>query len=168
MIELLCLDVDGTMTDGGLYYSANGDISVESFKRFNVKDGLGLVYWHKIGKKSAIITKRANNNMLQKRASELGIDFVLTGIDDKGQCVRDLKMKLGLESSNVACIGDDMNDIPMFRESSISFAPNDAANGIKNLATIILSKNGGYGAVREMIEYILKKEQLYETFIQSW
>lgn len=166
MIELLCLDVDGTLSDGRLNYASNID-SLEIFKSFNVKDGLGLAYWHKIGKKSAIITGRSSP-VLEQRAKELNIDFVFMGVRDKGQCLRNLKEKLNLNAESCAAIGDDMNDISMFREVGISFAPYDCANGIKNIVTINLSKDGGKGAVREAIELILKKEDLYEEFLKCW
>ncbi|RAX54677.1 3-deoxy-D-manno-octulosonate 8-phosphate phosphatase [Helicobacter sp. 16-1353] len=166
MIELLCIDVDGTLSDGKLHYTLNTD-SPEIFKSFNVKDGLGLVYWHKIGKKSAIITGRSNP-IVERRAKELNIDFIFMGIKDKGQCVRNLKEKLHLNTESCAAIGDDMNDILMFKEVGISFAPLDCANGIKNIVTINLTKEGGNGAIREAIEYILKKEDLYEEFLKCW
>lgn len=163
MIELLCIDVDGTMSDGKLYYSKNG----EEIKTFNVKDGLALAYWHKIGRKSAIITGR-NSEILKIRANELKIDYLFMGIKNKGECVRNLKKDLNLDSASIASIGDDMNDISMFRECGISFGVKNCANGIKNIANIILSSNGGEGAVREVIEMILKQEDLYEEFIKYW
>lgn len=164
MIELLCLDVDGTLSDGKVHYCAD---STELFKSFSIKDGLGLTYWHKIGKKSAIITGRSSP-IVEQRAKDLHIDFVFLGVGDKGQCVRNLKEKLGIDASSCAAIGDDMNDISMFREVGLRFAPFDCANGIKNIVDINLSNKGGDGAVREAIEFILKRESLYENFLKCW
>lgn len=168
MIELLCLDVDGTMNDGTLHYGIgdNGEVK-EVIKNFNVKDGLALTYWKHIGRKTAIITGR-KNVIVESRAKELGIGFVFMGVKDKGSCVRDIKTKLKLDSASCAAIGDDMNDISMFKEVSLSFAPNDCAIGIKNNVNIILSSSGGKGVVREAIEVILKQEGLYEVFIKYW
>lgn len=168
MIELLCLDIDGTMSDGALHYGIgnNGEIR-EIIKSFNVKDGLAIAYWNHIGRKIAIITGR-KNEIIESRAKELGITLIFMGIKDKGACVRELRANLGLDSASCAAVGDDMNDISMFKEVSLSLAPNDCANGIKNIADIILSSNGGKGAVREAIEFILKKEGLYEEFIKYW
>lgn len=168
MIELLCLDVDGTMSDGALHYGIgnNGEVK-EIAKSFNVKDGLALAYWNHIGRKAAIITGR-KSEIVESRARELGISLIFMGIKDKGACVREIMANLGLDSSSCAAIGDDMNDIAMFKEVSLSFAPNDCANGIRNIADIILSSNGGKGAVREAIEMILKKEGKYEEFISYW
>lgn len=163
MIELLCIDVDGTLTNGDLHYNTEGEV----FKTFNVKDGLGIAYWQSIGRKTAIITGR-ESKILPQRAKELKIDYIFMGVIDKGECVRNLKTNLGLDSASLAAIGDDMNDIAMFREVGLSFAPLDCANALKQIAHIHLTHNGGCGAVREAIEMILQKEQLYEAFIQRW
>lgn len=169
MIKLLCLDVDGTLSDGKLYFSFDNELkqSFEIIKKFCVKDGLGIAYWNHIGRLSAIITGR-NSPIIEHRAKELGIDYVFMGIKDKGKCVRDLQQKLNIDSSNCAAIGDDLNDISMFKEVSLSFAPNNCVNEISKIAMIKLSKNGGDGAVREAIEYILKQEDKYEEFIKYW
>lgn len=172
MIELLCVDVDGTLTDGSLFYgnlSALKDTTniIECAKIFNAKDGLGLAYWNHIGRKVAIITGKSNEILLH-RAKELKIDFVFMNVKNKGEILRDLKKKLSLDSSQVAAIGDDLNDISMFKESGLNFAPNDCVEGIKSFVDITLNAKGGKGAVREAIEYILKKEQIYENFIQSF
>lgn len=189
MIRLLCVDVDGTLTNGNLVYSdctflktpkdSNGDSALanisdedstniaESIKIFNAKDGLGLAYWNHIGRKVAIITGKSSE-IIKHRAKELKIDFVFMSVKNKGEIVRELKEKLSLDSSNIAAIGDDLNDISMFKESALNFAPSDCANGIKDFVDIILNAKGGKGAVREAIEVILKKEQIYEDFIQSF
>lgn len=167
MIELLCIDVDGTMSDGALHYGINNGEVREIAKSFNVKDGLALAYWNHIGRKVAIITGR-RSEIVESRVRELGISLVFMGIKDKGACVRELKAKLGLDSTSCAAIGDDMNDISMFKEVSLSFAPKDCVNGIRNITDIILSSDGGKGAVREAIEIILKKEGNYEEFISYW
>lgn len=180
-IELLCVDVDGTMTDGSLIYgflcksctasskSKSPEI-VEVTKVFNAKDGLALVYWSKkLERKVAIITGR-NSEILRTRAKELGIDELLfMNVRDKGIILRRLKKKFALDSNQIATIGDDLNDIPMFNESYLNFVPNDCAEAMKNLPhTTILNANGGSGAVREAIEIILKKENIYEAFISQF
>ncbi len=169
MIKLLCLDVDGTLSDGKLYFSFDNklDKSFEVIKQFCVKDGLGIAYWNHIGRYSAIITGR-HSPIIEYRAKEIGIDYVFMGVKDKGRCVRELKEKLNIDSSNCAAIGDDLNDISMFNEVSLGFAPNNCTYEISNIADVKLRKNGGDGAVREAIEYILKQEDIYEEFIQYW
>lgn len=168
MIDLLLIDVDGTLSDGKLYYSKLPlDASIAETKTFNVKDGLGLKYWHSIGRKSAIITGKSSD-IVMHRARELDVEFVFMGIRNKGAIVRELKEKLSLESNNCASIGDDVNDLSMFLEASLNFAPSDASIIVKQKADVVLESMGGCGAVREMIEFILQKENIYETFIDYW
>lgn len=149
MIELIVLDVDGSMTDGSIIYDKN---FVES-KVFNVKDGLGIVAWQKLGKKVAIISGR-NSEITQFRASELGITEVYMGVSDKANVLKKLCEKLNLKLSQVACIGDDLNDLGMFEICGLSFSPKDGNAWVKEVVDVVLSSKGGRGAVREMIEYI--------------
>ena len=153
-IQLLLLDVDGTLTTGEVTYTQNG----EELKSFNIKDGLALSVWNKqLGRKSAIITGR-ESSIVQRRAKELGIEFVYMGVSDKGAVVQELLAKLNLASDEVACIGDDLNDLPMFMRIKQSYAPKDSAKEIKAIAKNKKKKKGGKGAVREMIEDILARE----------
>lgn len=162
-IELIVLDVDGTLTDGNITYSEKGD----EIKSFSVKDGLAISSWIKLGRKAAIITGRYSN-VARKRAKELGIEQFYEGVDDKDAALSELLKTFGLSYENTAIIGDDFNDISMLEKAKISFAPNDAAEYIKELVDVKLNKNGGKGAVREMIEYLLKHENIEEEFIQLW
>lgn len=153
-IELLLLDVDGTLTQGDVTYTQNG----EEIKSFNIKDGLALYVWNvKLARKSAVITGR-ECEIVKKRAEELGVEFIYTGVSDKGAVVKEILATLNLEIDQVACIGDDLNDLPMFRLIKHSYAPKDCADDIRKEAKVVLSKKGGKGAVREMIEDILRKE----------
>lgn len=149
MIELLFIDVDGTLSDGRLYYCHPmfNSVNFSEAKTFNVKDGLGLKYWHNLGRKSAIITGKSSNIVLH-RAKELDIEFVFMGVKDKGVVARSLKEKLSLETSSCASIGDDVNDLPMFLESSLNFAPKDSSNIVKQKADVVLESVGGTGGGR--------------------
>ena len=162
-IELIVLDVDGTMTDGSITYSEKGD----EIKSFNVKDGLAISSWIKVGKKAAIITGR-HSNVARKRADELGIEYFFQGVDDKHETLLRLLDTLELTYDNVAIIGDDLNDIAMIKHAKLSFAPNDAVEYIKELVDICLDKKGGKGAVREMVEYLLKYEKIEDAFLKLW
>lgn len=155
MIELLLLDVDGTLTDGKIYYSSSN----EEIKAFSIKDGLALRVWKKMGRKSAIITGRTSL-IVEKRAKELGIDFVFMGIENKGEIVQKLKQELNLKSSEIACVGDDLNDLLMFKQCGMRFAPKDGAKQILNHVDRVLNAKGGEGAVREAIEFIIEAEGL--------
>jgi 3-deoxy-D-manno-octulosonate 8-phosphate phosphatase (KDO 8-P phosphatase) len=162
-IELIVLDVDGTMTDSRITYSAEGD----EIKSFNVKDGLAIVSWRKLGKQVAIITGR-KSSIVARRAKELRIEHFYQGIDNKKEVLEDLLEKLDLTMDNVAAIGDDLNDLQMLKAARISFVPRDASPYVDKVATIVLSKKGGDGAVREMIEKLIIKEGLEAKYLELW
>lgn len=160
MIRLLLLDVDGTLTDGKVYYLDSGE-----FKAFNIKDGLALRVWKQMGRKSAIITGRTSA-IVEKRAQELGIDFVFMGVKQKGEVVQHLQKELQYSQEEIASIGDDLNDLSMFAQSGLSFCPSDGAKQILDKVDYVLDTKGGSGAVREMIEIILKRENLEDQWFE--
>lgn len=162
-IELVVLDVDGTMTDSRITYSENGD----EIKSFNVKDGLAIAAWRKLGKQVAIITGRSSD-IVARRAKELRIEHFYQGIDNKKEVLESLLEKLNIKMENVAAIGDDLNDLRMLKAAGISFVPRDASAYVDKIASVILTKRGGDGAVREMIEYLIVKEGLEEKYLELW
>ena len=154
MIELIVLDVDGTLTDGKIIYTSNGD----ELKNFCVKDGLAIASWNKrYGKKTAIITGR-KSILVSKRATELGIEYLYQGVDNKDEILESILEKEGITWENVACIGDDLNDYKMLSKAGLSFSVANGVDDIKNIVDHITTKDGGSGAVREMIEMILKRD----------
>lgn len=163
MIKLIVLDVDGCLSDGKIIYSADG---IES-KHFNVKDGLAITTWLKIGNEVAIITGR-QSSIVKKRADELGIKHLYQGIDDKDRVLKELVASLGLESCEVAAIGDDLNDYGMLQYAGRSFTP---VNGVKEIQEIVdtrLTNMGGEGAVREMIDILVDENGQREAFLSVW
>lgn len=162
-IKLIVLDVDGTMTDSRITYSENGD----EIKSFNVKDGLAIASWRKLGRQVAIITGRSSD-IVARRAKELRIEHFYQGIHNKKEVLESLMEKLDLTMENVAAIGDDLNDLQMLKAVEISFVPRDASAYVDKMANVILTKRGGDGAVREMIEYLIKKEGLEEKYLELW
>jgi len=162
-MELIVLDVDGCLTDGKIVYTSSGD----ELKAFNVKDGFAIVQWIKLGKKAAIITGR-NSTIVAKRAKELGIEYCYQGVKDKLATLTSLCESLHISFENVAAIGDDLNDARLLKSVGISFTPADAMNYVKELADVVLTKNGGDGAVREMIEILIKQEGLQEEYLSRW
>ncbi len=162
-IELIVLDVDGTMTDSRITYSEDGD----EIKSFNVKDGLAIASWRKLGKQVAIITGRSSS-IVARRAKELHIEHFYQGIHNKREVLEELLQKLDLTMENVAAIGDDLNDLQMLRSAKMSFVPRDASAYVDKIATVILSKKGGDGAVREMIEHLIIKEGLEKKYLELW
>lgn len=162
-IELIVLDVDGTMTDSHITYSEKGD----EIKSFNVKDGLAIASWRKLGKQVAIITGRTSD-IVARRAKELHIEHFYQGIDNKKEVLDSLLEKLDLTMKNVAAIGDDLNDLQMLKSAQVSFVPRDASAYVDKVATVVLSKKGGDGAVREMIEHLIRKEGLEKKYLKLW
>lgn len=155
-IKLFVMDVDGTLTDGKIYMGCDG----EMFKAFDIKDGYGI---HEIlpsyGVKTVILTGR-NSKIVENRAKELEIDFILQGIKDKKQKLLDLVNRLNLTLGQVAYIGDDIIDLSCMKICEVSACPNNAAKEVKEVSTYITSVNGGYGAVREFIEWLLANKYL--------
>jgi 3-deoxy-D-manno-octulosonate 8-phosphate phosphatase (KDO 8-P phosphatase) len=162
-IELIVLDVDGTMTNSHITYSEAGD----EIKSFNVKDGLAIASWRKLGKQVAIITGRSSK-IVARRAKELHIEHFYQGVDNKKEVLASLLGKLDLTMENVAAIGDDLNDLSMLKAANISFVPRDASAYVDKIATVVLSKKGGDGAVREMIEHLIIKEGLEKKYLELW
>ena len=132
MIKLLVLDVDGCLSDGKLTYSSDG---VET-KNFNVKDGLGITTWIKMGGEIAIITGR-KSEIVKRRAEELGIKHLFQGIRDKDRVLKELVDSLGLKFYELGAIGDDLNDYGMLKLVGESFTPADGMEIIKqNIDTV--------------------------------
>ena len=163
MIKLLVLDVDGCLTDGSLTYSAEW---IES-KTFNVKDGLGISTWIKMGNQVAIITGR-KSKIVQKRAEELGVQHLYQGINDKERVLKEIVEKLDISFEEVAVIGDDLNDFNMLRLAGRSFTPSNGVTEIKEIVDKVLSKKGGEGAVREMIDIIVDDNLQRDMFLSVW
>lgn len=155
MIKLLVMDVDGTLTDGGIYYDNSGN----EFKRFDVKDGAGIVQLQKHGVKTMILTGRTSK-CVDRRASELQIDYVIQGISNKADYLSRFLEEQGLEFNETAYIGDDINDLECIRMVGYAACPKDSVDSVKSDAHYICNHKGGYGAVREFIEYILLKNNV--------
>jgi len=163
MIKLLVLDVDGCLTDGKIIYTSNST----EVKEFNVKDGLAIASWIRMGHHVAIITGR-NSFIVKRRADELGIQHLYQGIKDKEKILRQIVDSLELEFSEVAAIGDDLNDYDMLSLVGKSFTPNNGVKDIQSFVDIVLSKNGGEGAVREMIDMIIEENGQKKEFLSLW
>ncbi len=163
MIELIILDVDGCLTDGKITYSENGD----EIKSFNVKDGLAISSWIRMGKKAAIVTGR-RSKIVERRAKELGINYLYQGVKDKLQKLEEIRQKLDIDYAQIAAVGDDLNDYNMLKTVGRSFTPADGSEYIRELCDTVLYNKGGHGAVREMIECIVKDNGLEKDFLKIW
>ncbi|MFK5882084.1 MAG: HAD-IIIA family hydrolase [Sulfurospirillum sp.] len=163
MIKLLVFDVDGCMTNGSITYSNDGN----EYKSFNVKDGLAIASWIKMGQKCAIITGRSSK-IVEKRAKELGINYLFQGVKNKIDRLNKILVDEKITYKNVAVIGDDLNDYDMLKSAAWSFAPQDGSAFVREIVDTILDAKGGEGAIREMIEKILKKEDRVEELLKLW
>lgn len=150
-VKLLCLDVDGVLTDGGLYYSDDGRVQ----RKYNVKDGVGIKRVMETGVQVAIISAGASGS-IPERAATLGIEHVFTGEDNKLGVLEKLCEKLGIGLHEVAHIGDDLNDIPVLEAIGCPIAVADAQPETWAAAQIITEKNGGHGAVREICDTLVE------------
>lgn len=150
-IKLVLLDVDGVMTDGGVYIAESGD----RLKKFNIQDGYGIVKLQKHGVRVGIITG-GNSHMVQQRADELGIVDVYQNVDDKMTAYEKVKAKYQLSDDQIAHIGDDELDLPLIERVGFSAAPADAVPAVRKKVHYVCKRNGGGGAVREVIELLLQ------------
>lgn len=162
-IELLVLDVDGVLTDGGIVLSPSG----EETKVFNVRDGAGMKYWRRAGRKLAIITGRASPAVVC-RAKDLDVDTVRLGAKMKLPAYREVLAELGVSEDRVAVVGDDLPDLPLFRHCAFGVAVADAVEELRQAASYVTKAPGGRGAVREVIELILKRAGLWKGILQRY
>ena len=162
MIKLVLLDVDGTLTDGGIYRGNNG----EELKRFNVKDGYAIVNAQKLGIEFGIITGR-KSELVEIRAKELKIKYLYQGISEKTVILEEIMKKDSLSKEEIAYMGDDLNDLLIMKQVGSSGTPKDAVDEVIQVADFVSKKNGGSGAVREFIEHILKKDGKWEIFLKN-
>lgn len=163
LIKLLALDVDGVLTDGKIIYDSQG---VES-KEFFVQDGLGLVALKKYGILLAIITGR-QSPMVERRAKELGIDYVIQGQDDKLTALASLAYQLGLQINECAYMGDDLPDVRAIKYAGLGLSVPNGCFEAKTAADYVTKKSGGFGAVREVCEVILLSQGHYYNWIASF
>jgi 3-deoxy-D-manno-octulosonate 8-phosphate phosphatase (KDO 8-P phosphatase) len=159
-IELLVTDVDGVLTDGVI---AVDDRGVET-KNFHVRDGMGFSLWHRAGKTSAILSGR-RGQAVERRAAELDIAHVLLGFDQKTAPFLALVDRLGLSPRAVCYVGDDLPDIPVLELVGFAACPADSADEVRSVVHLVTRAPGGRGAVREVIESILKSQGRWAELI---
>ena len=151
-IKFLALDIDGVLTDGGMYYTESGD----EFKKFNTKDGMGIKQAIKKGIVVGFISSGKNSNIINNRAKLLGVKYVYVGQDEKLDVLKSWCEKLKISLSEVAYVGDDINDLQIISAVGFSASPADAVDKVKKEVNVVLKKNGGDACVREFIDkYIL-------------
>ena len=159
-IELLLLDVDGVMTDGRIIWDANGT----EIKFFNVKDGHGIKLVQRAGIQVGIITGRVSP-VVDLRAKELGIEILYQGSLRKQESYDDIKQRTGLADHQIAYMGDDVIDVPVMRRVGFSAAPADALPEVLKVADYVASARGGWGAVRELCDLLLKGRGMWQELV---
>jgi 3-deoxy-D-manno-octulosonate 8-phosphate phosphatase (KDO 8-P phosphatase) len=162
-VKLLVMDVDGVLTDGGVIIHQDGSES----KRFNVLDGHGIRMWHRAGFKSAVISGR-KTEATKLRAEQLGITYVFQECFDKVPVFEKLLKQSGFSANEAVYIGDDVLDLPVMKRAGFAVAVGNAVDEVKQNAHYVTSRCGGDGAVREMIEYILKKTGRWKELMQKY
>jgi len=162
-IELILSDVDGVLTNGGIWYDNQG---VE-LKGFHIRDGLGIRLWQRAGFKFGLLTARTSH-IVKLRASELAIDIVRQGFEDKLPAAQEIIASSGLTPERVCYIGDDLTDLPVIRHVGLGVAVADAAEEVRNSAALVTALPGGRGAVRELVETILKAKGRWEDVIHRY
>jgi YrbI family 3-deoxy-D-manno-octulosonate 8-phosphate phosphatase len=160
--KLVLTDVDGVLTDGGMYYDQEGN----EWKKFNTSDSLGILLCKTLNIEIAIITGE-DTNIVKRRAAKLKIKHVIQGSRDKFTDAGKLFKKLNVKLSEVAYIGDDLIDLPLLSKVGFSGAPANAPGYIKDKVHFITKKSGGDGAFREFVEEILRRENALEGAIQK-
>ena len=150
-IQLLVLDVDGVLTDGGLWFDAEGQLS----KRFDVRDGLGIRLLQQTGIYIAFLSG-GQGGATEVRAQQLGVNHCLVGIKDKPAALTALQNHVGVSVEQTAFVGDDLNDLAVRPVVGLLFAPADACRPVRQGADAVLDRRGGHGAVRELAERILQ------------
>ena len=154
-IRLLIMDVDGTLTNGKIYISQQGEL----FKAFNVKDGHAIKNILPAFNIIPVIITGRVSDIVSCRCKELGIQYLHQGINDKAACLRDLAAKINVPLKQIACIGDDVNDLPMMKICGLKGCPSDAVPEVQTACDYICKTSGGHGAVREFAEWLIALEE---------
>ncbi len=153
VVQLLIVDVDGVLTDGGIIYGDYGD----EIKRFDVQDGLGIVLLHRAGIKTVIITaKKSRNN--DRRAKDMHVTKIYQNVKDKLKVYEKILKKFKLHGNQVCFMGDDLIDMPVFSRVGCAVAVQNARNEIKEKSHYVTQSSGGRGAVRELADLLLKTQ----------
>jgi YrbI family 3-deoxy-D-manno-octulosonate 8-phosphate phosphatase len=150
-VDLLVLDVDGVLTAGGVNYTDDGSEA----KTFHIRDGSALKCWHQVGKRSALITGRTSP-VVARRAAELWIETVIQGADDKLMAYGRLLAAAEKRPEQVCCVGDDLADLPLLHHCGLPVAVANACPEVRQVARYVTRAAGGHGAVREVIELLLR------------
>jgi len=158
-VKAIILDVDGVLTDGGLIYGPEGESKI-----FNVRDGHGLVMARMAGIRTAFLTGR-KSDAVKRRATELKVDVLRDGVVKKGEALYELLKLLDVKAEQVCYAGDDLVDLSVMRQVGFPVTVADAVTEVKDAADWVSTSGGGQGAVRELVEFILKSKGLWDEIV---
>lgn len=161
-IQMLLLDVDGVLTDGGIILGSNG----QELKVFNVQDGMGITLAKSGGMKIGMITGR-RSEVVALRAQELHVDALYQGVCDKLDTYTEILDSYGLQDGEICYVGDDLSDVPVMRRVGVAVAVANAREEVKKVANYITNNNGGGGAVREVVELLLKSKGKWKMVLEK-
>ena len=162
-VSVLLVDVDGVLTDGRIVYAEYGD----ELKCFDVQDGAGLVFWNRVGLKSAIITAR-KSRLVKRRAKEMRVDVLAQGCLLKLPCYERLLKRFRVSDEQICAIGDDLMELPILRRVGFAVAVPNAVDEVKQASHYVTQRAGGHGAVREIVDLILKAKGLRDQILQRY
>ena len=162
-ITMLLCDVDGVLTNGEIILGTHA----QEFKQFNVQDGMGITLAREGGLKTGIITGR-ESEAVKRRAKELKFDIISQGAKDKLEVLNEIKNNFNITYENVCYIGDDLLDMNIMRKSGVAACPVNARKEVKELSDIITEHQGGKGAVRELVEIILKTQNKWQSLVNNY
>lgn len=166
-IRLVLFDVDGVLTDGKLWYFPDGGAGLTEVKAFSAHDGIGMALARRAGLKLGIITKRRSESVAL-RARDLRLDFIQQGVDRKLEAFEEIVSKAGCRAEQVGCMGDDIVDLRMLEAGGLAAAPANARDEVKAAAHFVAAHAGGEGAARDLLEFILRAQGVYEETLQSY
>ena len=161
-IKYIVVDVDGTMTDGGIYYDDSGD----ELKKFCTKDAVGYFTAHRVGIKILVLTGR-ECPATTRRLNEMKVDFLFQGITSKYIFLQKFMLENNIYKSEIAYIGDDLNDYRPMQLTDFIGCPADACDEVKKISDYVSSVKGGYGAVRDIISFLLKQRNEWDFAIKD-
>jgi N-acylneuraminate cytidylyltransferase len=160
-VRLIISDVDGVLTDGGMYYNENGEV----MKKFNTKDGMGVEISRK--KIKVVLMTKEKSRIVLKRAKKMKVEKVYIGIEKKEDLLPEICMTYKISKEEIAYIGDDVNDFNIMKQVGFSIAPNDGNKSIKQISDYICETNGGQGVLREVIDLILLNKNFKNSKLRN-
>ena len=167
LVRLLLMDCDGVLTDGTIYFLPGPDGTVAETKAFDCHDGIALAWVRRAGIETGIITGRGGL-AVRERARSSGMRFLIEGRTDKLESFTGILKEAGLEDRQVAYVGDDITDLPLLRRAGFAVAPSNARPEVAEAVHLVTEASGGHGAIREVVEVILKAQGLWEGVLDRY